>query len=280
MIAPRSGKPPTTSPALSSRSRAASQERSSGCSTTRSCGIRTPRRWPDRRSSGSGSMARARDSARTFGTRDPVAARAVVHAARCEPGLPIARLDGPPPAALAPMGARSLPAAPGTWPVAAPAPRSPSRPGWPVATAWSSGSPVPRPPRPRARSEIGPLDRALADLVGSPGVGGGRGCATPTAVTIIGETADPRGFALATSTPATPPSDITTPRPCPSGPDTAPATGSAGPVPPAQRRHPPWPSPRLTTARPLGSSRTAARPATPPRWGSATVTPIQLDSFP
>jgi len=46
MIAPRSGKPPTTSPALSSRSRAASQERSSGCPTTRWCGIRTPRRWP------------------------------------------------------------------------------------------------------------------------------------------------------------------------------------------------------------------------------------------
>jgi transposase len=40
-------------------------------------------------------MAHARDSARTYGKSDPIAALAVARAALREPGLPVARLDGP-----------------------------------------------------------------------------------------------------------------------------------------------------------------------------------------
>src|SRR5881628_1657483 len=40
-------------------------------------------------------MAHARDAARTYGKSDPIDALAVAQAALREPGLPIARLDGP-----------------------------------------------------------------------------------------------------------------------------------------------------------------------------------------
>src|SRR5207247_10576923 len=40
-------------------------------------------------------MAHARDAARTYGKSDPIDALAVARAAHREPGLPIARLDGP-----------------------------------------------------------------------------------------------------------------------------------------------------------------------------------------
>jgi transposase len=40
-------------------------------------------------------MAHARDSARTYGKSDPIDALAVARAAQREPGLPVARLDGP-----------------------------------------------------------------------------------------------------------------------------------------------------------------------------------------
>ena len=40
-------------------------------------------------------MAHARDAARTYGKSDPIDALAVARAAQREPGLPVARLDGP-----------------------------------------------------------------------------------------------------------------------------------------------------------------------------------------
>ena len=40
-------------------------------------------------------MAHARDAARTYGKSDPIDALAVARAALREPGLPVARLEGP-----------------------------------------------------------------------------------------------------------------------------------------------------------------------------------------
>ena len=40
-------------------------------------------------------MAHVRDSARTYGSSDPIDALAVARAALREPDLPVARLDGP-----------------------------------------------------------------------------------------------------------------------------------------------------------------------------------------
>jgi transposase len=190
-------------------------------------------------------MANMRDSARTYGKSDSIDALAVARAALREPGLPIARLDGPEREVRLLVDHREDLVAERTriisrlrWhlhelePAWEPAARSLDRPrGLNQTAARLDGTPgivarLARDLLERCRSlndEIKQLEVEITTIVEqlAPSLLAVCGCGPLTAAKILGETAGINASARMTPTPAT-----TAPPPCPSGHQTARVTGS------------------------------------------------------